>query len=339
MRRLAPALLLLLAACGGPPEAQERPVEAPDSVLVKLRGGEASDTLRNDTRPEWLAEIAAALAEDRPWKTDADAFAVLVHFAAHAGPEHVGVIESMLTDPKPERRMRGLLVTRLSTSPETLDLLQKHAVALLDRETPQVAKVALGAMSYRRARGATEAILGCYEATDDPAALRALGRLWEGGGDDPIRTAVLVVAHSLAMGPAATAEAAETLVRVMNDAELDDFLSKWVPESFGSREFVIAAAGEKGFDRNRGKKIHEAFLKSPDAAVVTTILWRSPHKLDPANVTPLLDDERVSSTGGKVCDYAAARLEAIESGLAPELPADEGLRERRLKKWKSRRQP
>ena len=334
MRRFAAALALFFAACGSPPEP---PADTPDPVLEKLRAGEAPAELRYDKNPNWTAEIGKALAEDRPWKSDADAFAALAHFAAHAGPDQLPVVEALLTDAKPERRMRGLLIARLSPSDEMPKLLDRYAAALLDPATPQVAKVAVGAMGYRRVRGATEAILGYYDSTDDPAALRALGRIWEGAGDDPLRTAVLVVAHALAMSPAATAESAGTLMRVMSEPELDEFLGKWVPETFGSRELIIAAAAEKGFDRARGGRIHQAFLKSPDADLVTTILWNTPYKLDPAAVKPLLDDSRVSKNGAKVCDYAAARLEAIDTGLPPELPADETLRERRLKKWRSRR--
>ena len=330
----AVALVPFFAACGSPPES---PAAASDPVLDKLRAGEAPAELRYDKNPVWTAEIGKALAEDRPWKSDADAFAAIAHFAANAGPDQLPVVESLLTDAKPERRMRGLLIARLSPSGEMPNLLQRYAAPLLDPATPQVAKVAVGALGYRRVRGATEALLGYYETTDDPAALRALGRIWEGAGDDPLRTAVLVVAHALAMSPAATAESAGTLIRVMSDTELDEFLAKWVPEKFGSRDLLIAAASEKGFDRTRGGKIHQAFLKSPDPDLVTTILWNTPYKLDPAAVKPLLDDDRVSKNGAKVCDYAAARLDAIETGLSPELPAEESLRERRLKKWKGRR--
>ena len=343
MRQLpAVALLLVLAACGSPPQATpEAPPEAPassaEAVLEKLRAGEAPNALRYDKNPLWTAEISAALAEDRPWKSDADAFAAIVYFAAQAGPDQVPVVEAFLTDTKPERRMRGLLITRLSPAGEMLDLLQRYAAPLLDPASRDVAGVALGALGYRRVRGATEVILTYYEATDDPAALRALGRIWEGGGDDPLRTTILLVAHKLTMGPAASAASADTLLRVMTDDELGEFLAKWAPETFPSREFVIAAAGAKGFGAARGRQIHEAFLKNPDPAVATTILWSSPHKLDAAAVSQLLDDDRVAASGGKVCDYAAARLEAMETGLAPELPADEGLRERRLKKWRSRR--
>lgn len=334
MRRLHAALTLLLAACGSPPDA---PGDSADAVLDKLRGGEAPAELRYDKNPVWTAEIGTALAEDRPWKSPADAFAAIAYFAANAGADQVPLIETLLTDPKPDRRMRGLLIVRFSTTQETLELLPRYATALLDAGTPEVAKVALGVMSYRRARGATEAILGYYETTDNPAALSALGRIWEGAGDDPLRTAVHLVAHTLTMGAAGSPESADALLRVMNDAELAEFLAKWVPERFASRELVIAAAGEKGFDRARGRKIHEAFLKSPDPALATTILWRSPHKLDPAAVSALLDDDRVAASGAKVCDYAAARLESMETGLPPELPADDGLRERRLKKWRARR--
>lgn len=333
----AAAFLLLAAACGSTSAPADPPADAPDPVLEKLRAGEAPGELRYDKNPLWTAEIGRALAEDRPWKSDTDAFAAIVHFASQAGPEQLPIIESLLTDPKPERRMRGLLIARVSPSQETLDLLVRYAGALLDAATPEVARVAVGAMGHRRARGCTEAVLGYYEAADEPAALRALGRIWEGAGDDPLRTAVLVVAHSLAMSPASTEISADAMLRVMTDTELAEFLDKWARESFGSRNHVIAATGKKDFNSARGKRIHEAFLKSPDPALVTTILWRSPHKLDPAAVSGLLDDERVAESGAKVCDHAAARLEAAETGLAPELPADEGLRERRLKKWRSRR--
>jgi hypothetical protein len=334
MRRLHAALALLLAACGSPPEA---PADNASAVLDKLRGGEAPAELRYDKKPEWTAEIGKALAEDRPWKSPADAFAAIVYFAATAGADQVPLIEALLTDPKPDRRMRGLLIVRLSTSQETLELLPRYAAALLDKGTPEVAKVALGAMSQRRAQGATEAILEYYATTEDGAALRALGRIWEGGPDGALRTAVLLVAHKLTMGESGSAESADALLRVMNDVELAEFLAKWVPETFPSRRFVIDAAGAKGFDAARGRTIHEAFLKSPDPALATTILWTSPHKLGRDAVSALLDDERIAASGAKVCDYAAARLESMETGLAPELPADDGLRERRLKKWRARR--
>jgi len=78
----------------------------------------------------------------------------------------------------------GLLVARLSPLDGTRDLLVAHAAKLLDPARPAVAHVALGAMAVRRAREATEAILGYYEATDDAAALRALA----GSGKGPATT-------------------------------------------------------------------------------------------------------------------------------------------------------
>ena len=344
MRRLpTTALLLLLAACGAPPP----PPAATDPVLEKLRAGEAPAELRYDKNPLWTAEIGKALAEDRAWKTDADAFAALVHFASHAGTDGLAVVEKLLGDPKPEQRMRGLLIARLSPAEKMPDLLKRYAPRLLDPSTPEVARVALGAIAYRGARGATEAVFEYFEKTEDLAALKALGILWAAppsggsteatGGAMPYRTLVQLLAHKLTMGPAPSPESAGALLRVMTDVEIDAFLSKWVPETFGSREILIAAAGEKGFDAGRGRKIHEAFLKSPDPALVSTILWGSPHKLDAKTVNPLLDDDRVTSSGTKVRDYAAARLESMESGLPPELSADEVQRERLLKKWRSRR--
>lgn len=333
------ALALHLAACGSPPGP---PADAPDPVLEKLRAGEAPAELRSGDNPAWTAEIGLALAEDRSWKSDADAFAALAHFAAHAGPDQLPLVEKLLTDPKPERRMRGLLIARLSPSEEIPDFLNRHAARLLDPGAREVARVALGATGFRRVKGATEAILAYYEATDDPAALRALGRIWEDGTDDPLRTAVLLVVHAEAMSPAvdqgqAGEEATGAMLRVMTDAELADFLAKWAAESFAARHHVVKVAGGKDFNAARGRKIHEAFLKNPDAGVVSTILWRSPHRLDAELVKPLIDDERATQAGAKVCDYAAARLEAIDTGLSPELPSDDALRERRLKKWRSRR--
>jgi hypothetical protein len=335
--------LLVLASCGGDAEPhQETAADASDPVVVKLREGEAPDTLRNDKNPAWLAEIGRALEEDREWRTDADAFAAIVHYAKHAGENELPLIEKLLTDPKPERRMRGVLIVRLSPSKETLDLLEKHSAALLDPKDKQVAGVALGAAGHRRAKGTTEAILTYYEATEDPSALRALGRIWDDGKDDPLRTAVLLVAHAEAMSNAvdeglAGEEATGAMLRVMTDPEVVEFLAKWAAEPFGARHHAVKVAGAKDFKAARGRRIHEALLRNPDAGVVSTILWRSPHKLDPELVKPLLDDERATPGGAKICDYAAARLEAMESGLSTELPSDEALRERRLRKWRGRR--
>jgi hypothetical protein len=336
MRNPAPALLLIAAACGSTPDPQETSAEAPDAVVMKLRDGEAPATLKNDKNPAWLVEIGKALTEDRPWKSDADAFGALLHFATHAGPAEIPAIEALLADPKPAQRMRGLLILRLSPGTETRELLERRAAGVLDPSSRDVAAVALGAMGYRKARGATEAILNYLDATDEPAALAALGRIWEGAGEDALRTAVLLVAHSQAMSPSGTTESVGALLRVMTDAELEDFIAKWVPERFGSRAHVVAVAGDKQFNRARGRRLHEAFLKSPDADLVVTILWTSPHRLDAAAVKPLLANEAATEGGARVCDYAAARLEADDSGLPPDLPADQGQRERRLKKWRGR---
>src|SRR5262245_53061112 len=99
----AAAFTLFVTACGSPPY---HPADAPGPVLEKLRAGEAPAELRSGGNPAWTAEIGLALAEDRPWKSDADAFAAIAHFAAHAGADQLPVVEKLLTDPKPERRMR-----------------------------------------------------------------------------------------------------------------------------------------------------------------------------------------------------------------------------------------
>jgi len=319
---LAGLLLLLAGACAG----------APDPVLVRLRQGEAPESLRYDKNPIWTAEIGEALAADRPWKSDADALAAIAYYAANAGPERLPQIEALLTADKPETCMRGLLVARLSPLDGTRDLLVAHAAKLLDPARPAVAHVALGAMAARRAREATEAILGYYEATDDAAALRALGRIWEGAGDHPLRTAVHLLAHRLTLSKAAGPESADALLRVMSDAELVEFLSKWAGEEFGARHLVVAAAGAKDFPAPHGEKVHQAFLANPDGKLVAAILLTSRRRLDPAAVRALLGDEREG-----VAEAAAARLDAIESGLRPQLPDDPAARARLLKKWRERR--
>jgi len=319
---LAGILALLAGACAG----------APDLVLERLRQGEAPESLRYDKNPVWTEEIGAGLAADRAWKSDADAFGVIVYFAANAGPEYLPRIEAMVTADRPERCMRGLLVARLSKLDGTRDLLVTHAAKLLDPDRQAVARVALGAMAVRRAREATEAILGYFEATDDAAALRALGRIWEGGGDHPLRTAVHLLAHKLTLGAAASPESAEALLRVMSDAELVEFLAKWAGEKFGARHLVVAAAGAKDFPSSHGEKVHQAFLANPDGELVTAILLTSRHRLEAAAVRALLGDEREG-----VPEAAAARLDAIESGLRPKLPDDPDARARLLKKWRERR--
>src|SRR5262245_1108611 len=173
MKRLFPIALVLAAACSAPPNPQGPAGGTPDEVTLKLRSGEAPAALKYDKNPAWLAEIGKALTEDRPWKSDADAFAAILHFATNAGPGELPVIESLLNDPKPAQKMRGILIIRFSSSPETLDLLQKRAAGLLDPAARDVAGVALGALGYRRARGATEAILTFFDSRDAPAALGA----------------------------------------------------------------------------------------------------------------------------------------------------------------------
>jgi len=326
MRLRGSAVLLLVGACASPPDP------AADPVLDRLRAGEAPRELQYDKNPVWTAEIAEALRENRPWKSDRDAFAAIVYFAANLGHDHLPVVEGLLRSEVPESRMRGLLIARLCTAIEILDLLNRYAAELLDSAKPEIARVALGAMGHRRAQGATEAILDYFEASDDPAALRALGRIWEGAGESPLRTAVHLVAHKLTMSPAATHESAEALLRVMSDPELEEFLSKWAGDKFPARTLAVASAGAKDFPSARGRKVHEAFLANPDGDLVAALLLTSPHRLDRAAVVPLLGDEREA-----VSTAAAGRLESIETGLRPDLPADPAARERLLKKWRERR--
>jgi hypothetical protein len=326
MRKWPTAVLLLIGACAAPPDSGS------DPVLDRLRAGEAPRELQYDRNPVWTAEIGEALKENRLWKSDRDALSVIVYFAANAGPDHLPVVEALLKSDRPELRMRGLLIARLSTSVEMLDLLDRYAPALLDPAKPEVARVALGAMGHRRARGSTEAILEYLLASEDPAALRALGRIWEGGPDGPQRTAVYLVAHKLTMGAGATPESADALLRVMSDAEVEEFLGKWAGEKFAARSLIVEAAGAKDFPSGRGRKVHGAFLANPDGALVASILLTSRHRPDRAAVVALLDDDREEASMA-----AAARLESMETGLRPEPPVDPAARARLLKKWRERR--
>jgi hypothetical protein len=66
---------------------------------------------------------------------------------------------------------------------------------------------------------------------------------------------------------------------------------------------------------------------------VALILWTSPFTLEVWN---RLDDDRPAKQA-RVCDYAAARLEADAAKKAIELPPDAAAREKLVAKWRDKR--
>jgi hypothetical protein len=179
-----------------------------------------------------------------------------------------------------------------------------------DHETARMAAVAAG---LRRIKEATPALL---QHPEEPAVIRALGRIWAQSLDaHPLaraeeidRLTVFAVAHRQAMGGAATLEACEAMLSVMTAAELADFLSKHAAAKFASRHLCDDAVRRAGFDAEKGLHVHEAMLSNPDLSLVGAILISSPFPLRGDFVRPFLKDERSTPEGATLKDLAARRL-------------------------------
>ena len=173
----------------------------------------------------------------------------------------------------------------------------------------------MGAVSagLRRLKEATGSLL---HHPEEPAVIRALGRIWAQSLDAPAlpraeeidRLTVLAVAHRQAMGPGTTLEACETMLSVMTSSELADFLSKHAGDKFVARRLCEEAVRRPGFDAEKGLLIHEALLANPDADLVATILTGSPFPLREELVRGLLQDQRTTSKGEKLGNLATKRL-------------------------------
>jgi hypothetical protein len=179
-----------------------------------------------------------------------------------------------------------------------------------EKDVPRMAEVACG---LRKLRAATPILI---ERTEDKAALRALGRIWERSLDDPPlerkdeigRLSALALVHRAAMGATSSLEACEAMLKAMTREEVDDFLSKHAKDKFYARRFCDEAVRKKGFDPKKGARIHEAFLGNPDADLVAAILETTPFELKADAVRALLKDERKTTDGRALRDLASKRL-------------------------------
>jgi hypothetical protein len=204
------------------------------------------------------------------------------------------------------------LIGELQTDGSARLLLERLPGLLASKEAdvPRMAQVACG---LRKLRGATPLLI---ERTGDKAALRALGRIWERGLDDPPlpraeeigRLTVLALVHKAAMGTTPSLEAVEAMLKIQARDELDDYLAKHAKDKFFARRFCDEAVRKRGFDPKKGARVHEALLASPDPDLVAGILETSPFDLAPQAVRALLKDERARHDGRKLRDLASKRL-------------------------------
>jgi hypothetical protein len=267
-------LLLALAACSSPPREDIEP------LFRALESGSAAEAM---TAGEKLA--AAYDDADLPRLTRA-------------------------LDTAPVRTLQ--LISELSTDGSAKLLVDRLSYLLesKDRETARMAAVASG---LRRLKEATAALL---HHPEEAPVIRALGRIWYQGLDAPPlpraeeidRLTVLAVAHRQAMGAGATLEACETMLSVMTEPELADFLAKHSADKFPARHLCDEAARRPGFDAEKGLHLHEALLSNPDPALVGGILASSPFPLREELVRGFLKDERTTPKGARLSDLAAKRL-------------------------------
>lgn len=222
---------------------------------------------------------------------------------------HLPRLEKAL-DAKPVRALQ--LLSELS-SDGSAKLLLGRLSYLLESKEPDVARMAAVAAGLRRLKGATQALL---HHPEDPAAIRALGRIWEQDLDEgPLpreeeieRLTVLAVVHRQSMGGSPTVESCEAMLSVMTGAELADFLNKHAADKFHARRACDEAVRRSGFDADKGLRVHEAMLKNPDVQFVAGILETSPFPLSEDAVRALLGDKRTVREGVTLGAVAAARL-------------------------------
>jgi hypothetical protein len=274
MARSSLLLLLALAACSSSPREDVEP------HFRKLEKGTADEALR-------AAETLAEIFED----------------------DDLPRLEKAL-DAAPVRTLQ--LIGELATGGSAKLLVDRLSYLLesKDRETARMAAVSAG---LRRLKEATPALL---HHPEDAAVIRALGRIWSQSLDAPAlpraeeidRLTVLAVAHRQSMGAAPTLESCEAMLSVMTETELADFLSKHAAHRFLARSLCDEAVRRPGFDAEKGLRIHEALLSSPDVALVAGILGSSPFPLREELVKGFLKDERATPSGKKLADVAAKRL-------------------------------
>jgi hypothetical protein len=222
---------------------------------------------------------------------------------------HLPRLEKAL-DAKPVRSLQ--LISELS-SDGSAKLLLSHLSYLLESKDSEVARMAAVSAGLRRLKGATATLL---HHPDEPAVVRALGRIWEQDleagplprEEEIDRLTVLAVVHRQAMGAAPTVESCEAMLLVMTGTELTDFLRKHAADKFHARRLCDEAVRRQGFDPDKGLRVHEALLKNPDLVLVADILKSSPFPLHEDLVKGFLEDDRSVGEGARLKDVAAARL-------------------------------
>ncbi len=284
----ASGLIVLLASCAAAPPGEDlEPLFARVETGSPAEALEASAELASKYDDAWLARLGT-LVERAP--------------------------------------LRGLSLLGELSSEGSAKLLLGRLPALLRSPVPGAPRAAAVAAGLRRLRAASGPVLELLERTGETVALRALGRIWERALADPPlakaeeveRLTVLAVLHRLSMGADGAPESCEAMLRVMTRAELEDFLGKHAGERFAARRACDQAVRKRGFDPEKGARIHEALLSSPDLELVAGILDTSPHALREPIVRGFLGDRRPVREGTLVCDAAAARL----SGKRPATRAE-----------------
>jgi hypothetical protein len=239
----------------------------------------------------------------------AQAMAAGEKLAAAYDDAHLPRLEKTLAA-KPVRAIQ--LIGDLS-SDGSARLLLNHLPYFLESKDPEVARMAAVVAGLRRLKPATAALL---HHSEEPAVVRALGRIWEQDLDSqPLpreeeidRLTVFAVVHRQAMGPNPSVEACEAMLSVMTAAELADFLAKHAADKFPARRHCDEAVRRPDFDADKGQRVHEALLRSPDVNLVSGILESSPFPLEESLVQALLKDDRTVKEGVRVGDVAARRL-------------------------------
>jgi|SRR6185295_11514479 len=267
-------LLLALAACSTPPREDLEP------LFRALESGSAAEAMAAGEK------LAAAYDDaDLPRLTKA-------------------------LDAAPVRTLQ--LIGELS-SDGSAKLLVDRLSYLLESKDPETARMAAVAAGLRRLKETTSSLL---HHPEEAPVIRALGRIWAQGMDaHPLprpeeidRLTVLAVAHRQAMGGSQTLEACETMLAVMTESELADFLAKHSADKFAARHLCDEAVRRPGFDAEKGLQVHEALLSNPDLALVGSILASSPFPLREELVRGFLKDERSTPKGARLSDLAAKRL-------------------------------
>jgi len=280
-------------------------------------------------------------------------FAVL-RLAAVADGDTLRRIGAELTQERNPSLQRRLLDVLGASRKEAAREEAGAAVPFLESGDPEVVKAALGTISEQRVGSATEKVLRLHnDGTEDreieALCMRTLGRIWDTRSDarrppdqEKPRLQALLAARMISLSPASTEEACEAFLLIQAPEEIESFLGQFVPEAFPARRLIVRAAGREGFDPAKGRRVHEAFLSSPDRRLVGEILLESPHDLDPERLKELLEDGKATGHPELPGDVTVAVCAAIrlerggkkDPSLFPKTPEE---RAALLDRWKRER--